>query len=461
MSKIKNYFSSIDKYIEKSYEISNECKKMGYDPKLEVEVPIAKDISQRVEGLVSVFVPKIIDSGVSQRIIELEKEYGKLDWRVALTISLEVSQNKFIEFSDEKSAIECGIRVGFTYITLGVISAPLEGFIGIDIKKTKMGEDYICMNFAGPIRAAGGTASCVCVLIADYIRKSLNYKNYDPDELELKRYYTELMDYNERCVRLQYVPSESETTFLVKNIGIEISGNPTEKIEVSNYKDLNRIKTNRVRGGMCLVIGECLIQKASKVFKNVKKWGKDFKMDDWLFLEEFLEVQKKSKAKTDKKVEKTDEKILPNYKYMEDIVAGRPVLGFPMKRGGFRLRYGRCRTSGFASTSISKETLEILEDFIAVGTQLRLERPGKATVITACDNLEKPIVKLKNGDVVKLNTSEDCKKYKSEIAQIIHMGDILISFGEFSENNHKLVPNGYCEEEWTLELEEKIKQNEK
>ena len=59
---------------------------------------------------------------------------------------------------------------------------------------------------------------------------------------------------------------------------------------------------------------------------------------------------------------------------------------------------------GFASTSISKETLEILEDFIAVGTQLRLERPGKATVITACDNLEKPIVKLKNGDVVKLNT---------------------------------------------------------
>ena len=41
------------------------------------------------------------------------------------------------------------------------------------------------------------------------------------------------------------------------------------------------------------------------------------------------------------------------------------------------------------------------------------------------------------------------------------MGDILISFGEFSENNHKLVPNGYCEEEWTLELKEKIKQNEK
>ena len=48
------------------------------------------------------------------------------------------------------------------------------------------------------------------------------------------------------------------------------------------------------------------------------------------------------------------------------------------------------------------------------------------------------------------------EKYKNEIKEIIHLGDILISFGEFSENNHKLIPNGYCEEEWCLELIEKL-----
>ena len=48
------------------------------------------------------------------------------------------------------------------------------------------------------------------------------------------------------------------------------------------------------------------------------------------------------------------------------------------------------------------------------------------------------------------------KKYTSEIEEILHLGDILISFAEFKENGHNLVPNGYCEEEWALELQEKI-----
>ena len=31
-----------------------------------------------------------------------------------------------------------------------------------------------------------------------------------------------------------------------------------------------------------------------------------------------------------------------------------------------------------------------------------------------------------------------------------------MSYGEFSENNHPLIPNGYCEEEWALELIDKV-----
>ena len=31
--------------------------------------------------------------------------------------------------------------------------------------------DYLCANFAGPIRNAGGTAAAVCVIIVDYVRK--------------------------------------------------------------------------------------------------------------------------------------------------------------------------------------------------------------------------------------------------------------------------------------------------
>ncbi|MEC8220856.1 MAG: DNA polymerase II large subunit, partial [Nanoarchaeota archaeon] len=147
---------------------------------------------------------------------------------------------------------------------------------------------------------------------------------------------------------------------------------------------------------------------------------------------------------------------LPNYKFVQDLVAGRPVFTFPMRKGGFRLRYGRNRTSGFASNSVSAQTLEILDEFLGVGTQMKLERPGKATVITACDTLEPPIVKLKDGSVKVLRTREEAQQYTSEVAEILHLGDLLIGYGEFSENNHPLVPNGYCEEEWALELVEKV-----
>lgn len=464
-SKIENYFKSIDKYVEKAYDVARNAKSKGFDPKDEVEMPLAKEISERVEGLISVFAPQILNSGVAKRIQELEGEYGKLDWRVGLQIAHEVATEKYCKFENKKEAMEIGIRVGFAYITLGVISAPLEGFIDLTIKNRRDGDEYICMNFAGPVRAAGGTAGAVVVLIGDYVRKKMGYKEYDPEDIEIKRYATELLDYNDRCVRLQYLPSEQEVDFLIRNIGVEISGDPTEAIEVSNYKDLPRMPTNRIRGGMCLVVGECIIQKAPKVEKRIQEWGRDFDMEQWLFLKDFLDLQKKIKAKTDsssskksnKKDSKEKPKILPNYKFIQDIVAGRPVFTFPMAKGGFRLRYGRNRTSGFASCSMSARTMEILEDFIGVGTQLRIERPGKSTVITACDTIEPPIVRLKDGSVKRLSTREDTMKYRNEIEEIIHLGDLLISYGEFSENNHVLIPNGYCEEEWALELKEKLK----
>lgn len=460
MTKIENYFLNIDNYLEKAYKIAIDAKKQGYDPNNFVEIPLAKEISQRVEGLISVFSPQILKSGVAQKILELENKYEKLDWRVGLEISYLVAKEKFCKFKDKKEAMEIGIRVGFAYITLGVISAPLEGFIGISIKKRLDGKEYISLNYAGPVRAAGGTAGAVSVLIGDYLRKKMGYDDYDPTEIEIKRIETELANYNDRCVRLQYLPSEKEVEFLIKNIGVEISGDPTEKLEVSNYKDLNRMETNRIRGGMCLVIAECIIQKAPKLYKRIEKWGSDFGLEQWLFLKDFIELQKKIKAKltdTDENLSDAEKpKILPNHKFIQDLVAGRPVLTFPLEKGGLRLRYGRNRTSGFASCSMSSQTMDILDRFIAVGTQLRIERPGKSTVITACDELEPPVVKLKSGEVIKLSTKEKILKYEEQIEEILHLGDILISYGEFAENNHNLIPNGYCEEQWALELIEKI-----
>ena len=193
----------------------------------------------------------------------------------------------------------------------------------------------------------------------------MGYAEYDPTEREVKRAVTELYDYHERITNLQYLPSEDEIQFLVSHLPIQIDGDASEDFEVSNYKDLPRIATNTLRNGFCLVIGECLCQKATKLWNQLSKWGKEFDMGRWDFLKEFVELQKSKKAK---KLEAG--KLNPDYTYIKDLVAGRPILGFPLRNGSFRLRYGRCRNSGYSSAAIHPALTVILDRFIAIGTQL-------------------------------------------------------------------------------------------
>ncbi len=448
------YFNEIDSKIKTEYTLANKAKKKGYDPESKVDIPLAKNMAERVEGLISTVAPQIIGSGISKRIIDLEKKYKAMDWRISLIIAEEIAKEKFCKFKDKKEAMEVGIRVGFAYHTMGTVASPLEGFVGLDIRKRNDGNEYFALMYSGPIRSAGGTGGSVSVLIADYVRKKMGYYPYDPTEKEINRVIREVLDYHERATNLQYLPSEKELEFLARNLPVQIDGDPTEKIDVSNYKDIERIGTNRIRGGFCLVFAECIAQKAPKLWNRLSKFSKEFDLEHWNFLEEFLDIQKEVKAKG--KINNAGEKITPNYTFIEDLVAGRPILAFPLRTGGFRLRYGRSRTSGYSATSISPATMVVLQDYIATGTQLKVERPGKATTVSPCNCIEGPIVKLNNGSVLRLNSEQEAKKYVKDIKEIIFLGDLLISYGDFFNRAHILIPPGYCEEWWIQELEKAI-----
>jgi DNA polymerase II large subunit len=447
---MKKYFQEIDKKVKLAYVIAKKARIKGYDPEDTVPVPLAKNMAERVEGLISTVMPQIQNSGLSKRIKELETKFGELDWRVALTISLEVAQEKICKFASKLKAMETGIRVGIAYLTLGIVASPLEGFVELKLKSTKDNKEYFCLMFSGPIRSAGGTAAAVSTIVSDYVRKQMGYAPYDPTEDEINRMVTELYDYHERVTNLQYLPSRKEIAFLIKNIPVQISGDPSEKIEVSQYKDLKRIETNRIRSGPCLVIGEGIAQKAPKLWKQLSKWGKDMHLEEWLFLEEFIKLQKKVKSKSSTK---ETGKVSPVYTYIEDLVAGRPVLTHPLRAGGFRLRYGRSRTSGYSSASIHPALTHTLNGYIAIGTQLKVERPGKAASLSCCDSIEGPIVKLNNGDVIRIETESEAKKLVKETKEILFLGDILFSYGDFFNRAHPLIPAGYCEEWWVQEVE--------
>jgi DNA polymerase II large subunit len=458
---ISEYFDWLEKRVKIEKQIGDAARKKGYDPTEIVEIKLAKTMAERVVGLISSVAPQLVGTGAVERIVDFEKKYGAQDWRVAFEIAVEIAQEKFCKFESKKEAIEIGIRMGFAYVTVGVVSSPLEGLQDIDIKKRADGKEYFCLNFSGPIRNAGGTAASVSVLLADYVRKKMGYDVWDPTEDEVKRAYTEVFDYHENVTNLQYKPYKEELEFLVKNMPLEISGAQTDPIEVSNFKDLPRIPTNFIRGGMCLIYSSCIPLKAPKLWKRLAKWGHEMDMQQWDFLDEFIHIQKEMKSKgggekKEDKKEESKEKIKPNFTFIADLVAGRPVFGHPLK--GFRLRYGRTRLSGYSAQAIHPATMHIMNDFIAIGTQLKVERPGKAASYTPCDVLEAPTILLNNGDVVQIKDEKQAKELKNDVHKILYNGDILINYGDFFNRAHVLVPPGYCEEWWVQDFEKALKE---
>jgi len=438
----------IQKRVKEEYEIASEARKKGYDPEDKVDVILTKDVAERVVWLVSSVYPDIVGKGIEDRIRELEEKYGFGDWRVALVVAGEVAKQKFCKFDSVEKALEAGVRIGVAYITMGVTAAPLEGFVELKLKQRQDGGNYVSCFFAGPIRSAGGTAAAISVLIADYVRRQLNISTYDPTEKEINRYIIEIEDYHRAITRLQYYPSKEEIKFLIQHIPVEVNGDATSDREVSNYKDLPRVETNRIRGGMCLVVAEGLASKARKIVKFIESHGKETGLEDWLFLRDFLDIQTKEHTTKNNK----SDHIAPKYVYLEETVAGRPIFSYPMARGGFRLRYGRSRLSGLAAAGLHPLTMRVLEGFIATGTQLKVERPGKAAAITPCDYISPPVVLLNNGEVTIVSDETEYNRVKDKIKEILFLGDILFNYGDFLENNHVLIPSPYVEEWWVYDL---------
>jgi len=446
--KTEKYFQNFKKEVDRVYLMANEARAKGYDPVDEVEIPLAMSMAEKVVGLISTIYPQMLNSKIASRILDLEKEYGKLDPTVVFKIAEEVSDQKFCKFNSILECIDAGIRVGFCYITLGVVSSPIEGYTGIEVDKTRDGKDYLRANFSGPIRSAGTTASCLVLMLIDFLREKFGFAKYDPTEEEIRRVWIELSDFHERITNLQYMPTEEETIFLARNLPFQIGGDPSEKLEVSNYKNLKRVSTNKLRSGVCLILGEGLAQKAAKGYRLYNIACKNgIKAEGFDFIEDYLKIHEKATFGKDKK------SGLPTY--MKDLVAGRPIFGHPGRSGGFRFRYGRGRNSGFSASSISPATMEITDRFLAIGTQLKIEKPTKGCVVTSCDEIDGPIVKLKGGSVKRVSSQEEAKELYPLVEEIIYLGDILFPFSDLLNRNADLVRPGYVEEWWKLNLRQK------
>ncbi|MEM1957919.1 MAG: DNA polymerase II large subunit [Archaeoglobaceae archaeon] len=423
LKEIEEYHRMLLEGFEKAYKIAELARSKCLDPEPKVEILIAKDMAERVEKLIGI-------NGIASRIRELEEKGVSRD-KICFIISDEIIEGKFGKF-EEIVAIDKAIRTAVAIMTEGAVAAPIEGIAKVALDKNNDGSNFLKVYYAGPIRSAGGTAQVISVLIADYVRRKLGIGKYIATEEEILRYCEEIQLYK-KVANLQYLPSDEEIRLIVSNCPICIDGEATEDVEVTGYRNLPRVETNKVRGGMALIIAEGIALKAPKL----KKMVEELKIDGWEWLEKLI---KDSEEEVD---------VKPRSKYLSDIVAGRPVLSHPSRKGGFRLRYGRARNSGFATVGINPALMVLVD--IAIGTQLKIERPGKAGSAVPVTTIEGPTVRLRNGDVVKINSVKEAMEVKNEVEKILDLGEILINYGDFLENNHPLIPSSYVYEWWVQE----------
>ncbi|MEM3384599.1 MAG: DNA polymerase II large subunit [Nitrososphaeria archaeon] len=419
-SKYEKYYSYITDYLSKAIEIANIARGKGLDPAPNIETKIVFDLASRVEELIGL-------KGISKRLRTLLVQNKKE--AAALILAIDVASGLFGSLSREE-ALDKGVRAGLAVVTDGVTVAPLQGISKVAIKKNKDGSQYASIYFAGPIRSAGGTDAAFTLVIANEVRKVLGLERYHVNDFddEIGRFIEELRIYEREVGNFQFKVTDEDIKTALMYVPVEINGVETNPVEVIIHRNMKRIETNRVRGGALRVLNDGLIGRARKLEKLVK----ELSITDWNWL-----VHLKGGLQE-----------AATLSHFGDVIAGRPILSYPGAEGGFRLRYGRCFNTGLATVGINPLTSVILDYALVVGTQIKIDKPGKSATVAFVDSIEGPVVKLNDGSVIKVEDFQTAEKVKHDIDKILFLGDILISFGDFIENNAILDKTAYVEELW-------------
>lgn len=422
------YYARILDRVKEEYRIASEARKRLGMVVDEVETIIAEDMAKRVELLVG-------PQGIAEKIRFLKDKLSRE--RLAFKLAEDIIYSSIGKLKEE-AAIKQALCTALAVMTPPCITAaPSEGIADVKIKKNFDGTSYLAVYFAGPIRAAGGTELTATVILADYIRRLLNLDRYKPTEEEIRRFKEELRTYVRMVSRFQYNVPDHLIEKALRNIPVEVTGIPTDNILAPSYRNLPRVETNYLRGGALRVVNDGIVGRARKALKLVEMLG----LPGWEWLHEVAE-----------EFSRIHSAISAEESYLNEVIGGRPVFSLPDAFGGFRLRYGRSYNTGMAAVGVHPMTMRVLDGYIATGTQLKLDYPGKGGVAMPVDTIEPPRVLLDDGSVVKVDNDLTYKEVKDKIVKILFLGDLLVSFGDCIENNVELRQVGYCEEWWAQEL---------
>lgn len=436
---LDEYYISLLREYELTYNTAEKAKAKGLDPNEFVESKTVFDLADRVNQMLGLSQFE----GLDVRLRELLKSTTKE--RATLTIAEEIALGKFGPMKIE-NALDYAVRAGLAVITDGVTVAPIQGIYSVSIKKNDDNSEYASISYAGPMRSAGGTEAALSVLIGDVVAKKLGLSPYHAREEEIGRYIEELRVYEREVGNFQYRVTDDDIRVAISNLPVEIDGVETDPVEVVVHRNLKRVSTDRVRGGALRVLNDGIIGRAHKISKVLK----ELNISGW----EWLPQLKGGKQESTNETEKAGA-------HFEEVISGRAVLSSHNAKGGFRIRYGRAINTGLSTIGIHPAIATLLDDPVVAGTQVKVDTPGKAATIAFVDSLEGPTVLLLDGSVRKVSTVKEAEAIHNSVAKIIDLGDALISYGDFLENNKVLLPSPYVREWWEQDFEKALNGPEK
>ena len=416
----QEYIQNLKDVLEIQVQIAKKARARRFDPQAFIESILTFSTKAKIAAILK--IPKL------EEYLPPNLSLHEAPLLLAADIAKQIVNGRFLKDSRE-NLILLALHSALVVLSQGLISVPHESIPKISIVSKS---NHLAIYFSNTIRYATGEIIGLVILIADYIRHVLHLNRFNPSPELVNRYVEELEIYftmNDRSWDLQ---RRDLIHFLVQNIGVEVSGEAYERIEVKKYRNLPNM-TNRLRMGMCVafdkVIENINLIAHIRLTSGIPEW-------DWL-------VPPVKGIRREK------------HEFGRGEVRGtQPLLSRSRKPGGFRLRYGYSRNTGQGAAGIHPGTM-YLSKMLSPGTNIRIDIMERSLTVFPVSSLLGPLVELKDGSSERIDTLKRIREIENDIVQIWEMGDILLSPDDIP-TTETIELSAWTEEWWSQEIKSKI-----
>ncbi len=415
----QSYISQLKRLIDTQIQIGTKARTCKFD--LEDTIETKLTFSSREKIIKILEIPDLIDY--------LPKYLSRYENTVLLSadIAKQIVNGRFVRKTKEE-LILLALHSSLVILSKGLISIPQESIPKVSIS-TK--SNHLTIYFSNTIRNIPGEIIGLTLLIADYIRHILHLNRFNASVKHINRYIEELeifLKMNDRAQELK----KDLITLLVENIGVEISGESYDRLEVNKYRNLPNI-TNQLRMGMCVALEEIIdninLIAQLRISSGIPEW-------DWLKYP--IKVKRKEKKEFN----------------IDDVRVTQPILSKTGKSGGFRLRYGNSRITGQGVAGIHPATMYITE-MLSPGTIIKIDVMDRPLTVFPLPSIMGPLIELKNGTVIRVDSLTELEQIEDKITLIWELGDILISPNDIP-SGETVELSSWTEEWWSKEIKQNL-----